>query len=718
MRHRVLDEGRSRVLMHRAGVAAAAHGRLITAIWLVVAALSLLLLPQLHHRLKPPSWEIEGSPSQRAAAMVAQGFPGLGDEQVVLAFDSAQWITPDARYRRAVAATMKALDVRPEVSSVQPMPPLPDQDLRHAYARAGVTGDETVRRQQMDAQRSTAQRAVRRASGGAVTVTLVSTGAMYEELNRSGMDDLRQAEFITVPAGLLILVLGLGAVGAALMPLLVAAAGILASLAVLTGVAALVSIDSTVVTVISTLCLGLGLDYTLLIMLRYRRARADGDDPRTAVGHAMATAGATVAWCALAILLACASLFIVPAPIVRTIAVASMLGTFLTMTAALTLLPALLPRLDRLLGWGRVPWRRGMPSAPRWVAWARHLMRHPWRYVLGVTAVMLLAAAPVVNLRLGMHYERSAIADSDLGRALARMEGDGLANTTMLALPRQEGTARVAMRPLVAALRADPRVAQVSVMDNRRDLTVLSVAERHAPDSVHSVELQEHMHDLARQHLPPGQEMLAAGGAALLADLTEELGTRLWQVLALVLGCSFVLLMVIFRSVLIPVKAICMNLLSIGAAFGLLTLLFQHLGTAGTVNVTLPLLAFTLVFGLSLDYEVFLTHRIAEHYRATGDNTEAVVEGIRHTAHPVTLAAAVMATTFLGLLLTHRTDHQQAGFAVGAAIILDATLIRMVLVPALMRLFGERNWWLPWPRPRRVASAGARPAKDRVAAHR
>ncbi|MFI7134478.1 MMPL family transporter [Nonomuraea sp. NPDC050153] len=688
--------------MTRAGVTIADHGRLVTAIWLAVAALSLVLLPQLQQRLKPPAWEIEGSPSQRATAMLAREFPGLGAERMVLAFDSPRWVASDPRYRRAVAATAGALAARPEIGAVHRMRPLPGQDPRHAYVTAGVSGDEAGRRQRLDTQRAAVRDAVRQASAGAVTVTPVSTSATYEELNRAGIDDLRTAEIVTVPAALLILVLGLGAVGAAVVPLLVAAAAILASLAVLAGIAAPAGVDSTVVTVICTLCLGLGLDYTLLIMLRYRQARAGGDDPRTAVGGAMATAGSTVAWCAVAILLACASLFVVPAPVVRTIAVASMLGTAITMTAALTLLPALLPKLDRLLGWGRLPRRRRAGTTPRWVTWARHLMRRPWRYVLGVTSVMLLAAAPVAGLRLGMHYESSSIAHSDLGRALARMESDGLASTTTLALPRQNGAAPVETRALVAALRADPRVAQVTVMDNGRNLTVLSVVERHAPDSAHSAALQQHMRDLARRHLPPGQETLAAGAAALLADLAEEFRTRLWQVLALVLGCSFVLLMLMFRSLLIPVKAICMNLLSIGAAFGLLTLLFQHVGAAGTVNVALPLLAFTLVFGLSLDYEVFLTHRIAEHHRATGDNTEAVIEGIRHTAHPITLAAAVMATTFFGLLLTHRADHQQAGFAVGAAIILDATLVRMVLVPALMRLFGERNWWLPRLRSRRV----------------
>ncbi|MEU7895590.1 MMPL family transporter [Nonomuraea sp. NPDC049152] len=678
--------------------------------WLVLAAVSLILLPQLARTLKPPTWEVEGSPSQRAAALVARGFPDLGEEQVVMAFASPTWLASAAEYRRTVAAAVHALDARPEVAAVRPLPLLTGQDPRHVYIGFGVAGDEASRRQRVAAQEAAVQSAVRRAAGSAVTVTLVGTSAVYRELNRAGLDDLRRVEIITIPVAMLVLVLGLGAVGAAVVPLLIAAAAMLAGMAALVVAGAMVRIDSAVLTVMATLCLGLGLDYTLLILLRYRQARGAGDGPRVAVVQAVTTAGTTVAWCAMAILLACASLLIVPAPAVRTLALAGMLGTFVTMSAALTLLPALLPFLDRRLSWGRLPWRRTSRAMPGWVAWARHLMRHPWRYALGVAAIMLLAAAPVTDIRLGMHYERAAISHTDTGRGLAQMEGDGLAGTSMLALPRPPGAAPVEIGALAAELRADPRVAMVSVMDNGRDLTVLSIGERHSPDSAASAALHQRIYDLARQVAPTGPRPLVAGATALLADLTAELRTRLWQVLALVLACSFALLLVIFRSVLIPLKAITMNLLSIAAAFGLLTLCFQHASTAGTVDVALPLLAFTIVFGLSLDYEVFLAHRIAEHYRSTGDNTEAVVEGIRHTARPITLAAVVLATTFLGLLFTHRQDHQQAGFAVGAAIILDATLIRMVLVPALMRLFGERNWWLPGPLSRLLPPPVHRPA--------
>ncbi|QYC40108.1 Membrane protein YdfJ [Nonomuraea coxensis DSM 45129] len=696
---------RAPAALGRWGRALARRRRLVAALWLALAAGSAALLPGLTGRLTPPSLEVPGSPSAVAAAVIARGFPGQGTEQVLLAFSSPTLAAREPLYQRTVAAVARALDARPDVGALLPLPPVGGQAERHAYVLAGVLGDEPARQRNLPGQLADARRAALQASGGAVGVTILGVSRAFAQLAHTDLADLRETESRTVPLAGLLLVLGLGALGAAAVPLLVGGAAILTALGALALASRFWPVDSTVLTYTVTMAVGLGLDYTLIILLRYRQARHAGRPPVTAAAHATATAGGTVAWCALAILVTSAALLVVGVPWARSMALAGMLAAGVTAPAALTLAPALLPLLDRRLGWGTLPWRRpGRERSPAWTRGAAHLMRHPVRYATAAVVLLLLAAAPVLHLRTGLHYDRDTLSGTDMGGGLAQLERDGLAGLTSLALPHPPGTPPVDTTALAAALRADPRVSLVSAFDNGRDLTLMLVADRFAPDGEQAAAFQRDLRALAARLLPPGQRVHAVGPAARLADLSAAALTGLWRVLPVVLPASFVLLLVTFRSLLIPLKAVAMNLLCVGATFGLLTLAFQDTGRTPDVNVLLPLVIFTLVFGLSLDYEVFLVHRVHEHYRRTGDNTAAVLHGLRHTARPVTLAAAIMAVTFAGLMFTRRADFQQGGFAVAVAIVLDATLIRMVLVPALMRLLGRHNWWLPGAQRRRNAA--------------
>ncbi|MEV4222189.1 MMPL family transporter [Nonomuraea sp. NPDC049725] len=686
-------------VLARLGAASAAHARLVVAVWLVLAAAAAALVPGLLQRLSPPPLELRGSASAEAAALIARSFPHQGDEQLVLAFDSATLRSRDPRYQRAVAAVVEALHARPDIGGLQPLPSPAQVNPHHAYVMAGVHGDERARQRNLPGQIATAARAARDASGGTVTVALVGVSPVFAELIRADLDDLRRMELVTVPLILFLLVVGLGAAGAVAVPLLVAGGAGLLSLGVLALGGAAIGIDSTLLTATVTICLALGLDYCLLILLRYRQGRREGGGPREAAAHAVATAGSTVCWCATIIMITAACMLIIPAPAVLSMALAAVLAAFLTLTAALTLAPALLVLLDRRLEPTKRLWRRARRDdrPPAWLRMAGHLMRRPGRYALAAALLLLLAAVPALDLRLGLHFDRHTLARTDVGHGLAQMEDDHLANLTLLALPHAPGAGPVDPSALTAALERDPRVTMTGAIDNGRDLTLVTIAGRGAPDSTDAADLVRDIGRTAQESLPAGQRVLMTGAAAMLAEVYDEMRGRAWQVIALVLLASFVLLLITFRSLLIPLKAIAMNLLSVGATLGLVTLCFQGTGSTGDINAAVPLLALTVVFGLSMDYEVFLVHRIAEHYRRTGDNTAAVLHGLRHTARPITLAAAIIAVTFAGLLFTHRHDFQQAGFAVAVAIIIDATLIRMVLVPALMRLLGHRNWWLPRP---------------------
>jgi RND superfamily putative drug exporter len=327
-------------------------------------------------------------------------------------------------------------------------------------------------------------------------------------------------------------------------------------------------------------------------------------------------------------------------------------------------------------------------------------MRHPVAYTLACAGALLVAAAPVTELRLGFDLDRASIAETDFGRGLAHMEADQISSALGVVLPHPAGAPPVDTTALVATLERDARVAFTTSVDNGRDLTIVIVIIRtHIDEPATTALAGQITRQFVRATLPPAQAAFVTGPNVIFSDLMTETTTQLSTVVLLVLGCSMIFLLVTFRSILLPIKAVLMNLLAVTAAFGLLTLATRHLPhlVGSQVNTLIPLLAFTLVFGLSIDYEIFLIHRISEHYHAIGDNTAAVVHGLRHTARPITMAAAVMVITFAALLTADRYHLVQLGLAVAIAITLDATVIRLALVPALMRLLGTRNWWLPAP---------------------
>ncbi|MFC9971176.1 MMPL family transporter [Spirillospora sp. NPDC127200] len=686
------------------GAIAAVRCRMVVLVWLVLVAGALALAPMLLSTLSAPSLRVAGSASAQAADTLRQGFPQLGDEQVVVAFDSPELAADDPAYLHAVSAGLKALSAQPGVRGVQALPPTARQHAGHLYALVGLAGDEAARHRALPAQKAALRTGVARASQGRVTAALVGVSPVFTEVKKADLADLRRSEAIAIPLSLVVLWVGLRSLAAALLSLVMAGV----TTAVSAGALMLahwtlgLQPDILVLTVACSVSLGLGLDYSLLLLLRYRRAVADGEPAFGAVQQATAVAGRTVVWCGLAVVVTACCTFAVRAELLRTLAVPAIIATVVAVAATLTLLPALLA----VVGARIVPRRPVAGSADRaaeggWARWARHLMRHPWPYLALATAVLALAALPALGMRPSMDFDRPSFAHTEAGRGLAQMEGDAAATFIPLVLPHPPGAGPVDTTALITALRADPRISLAIPLDNGRDLTLVTIATVQAADHSGATALLADLHRWGERTLPAGQRMLIAGPTALLADLTGEGLGRLWQVGALVAACSLVLLLLALRSVLLPVKAVAMNVLAAGAALGLTALVFD-----GPVNALLPVAVLTIVFGLSMDYEVFLVHRIAEHHRRSGDNTAAVAHGLQHTARTITLAAAVMIITFAALLTGHRLELRQIGFATAAAVALDVTVIRLMLVPALMQILGHRNWWLPAPLARLLPRAG------------
>ncbi|MFI6517752.1 MMPL family transporter [Spirillospora sp. NPDC050679] len=684
----------------KVGAVVAARRRMVVLLWSVLVAGALALAPMLLGTLSAPSLRVAGSASAQAADTLRQGFPQLGDEQVVIAFDSPELAADDPAYLRAVSAGLTALSAQPGVRGVQVLPPTTRQHVRHLYALAGLAGDEAARHRALPAQEAALRTSVTRASEGRVTAALVGVSPVFAEVKKADLADLRRSEAIAIPLALVVLWVGLRSLAAALLSLVVAAitTAVSAGALMLAHWTLGLQPDILVLTVACSVSLGLGLDYSLLLLLRYRRALADGEPAVRTVRQATAVAGRTVVWCGLAVVVTACCTFAVRAELLRTLAVPAIIATVVAVAATLTLLPALLA----VVGARTVPRRPVAEEAEGgWARWARHLMRHPWPYLLLATGVLALAALPALGMRPSMDFDRPSFAHTEAGRGLARMEGDAAATFIPLVLQHPPGAGPVDTDALITALRADPRVSLAIPLDNGRDMTLVTVATPQAADHPGAAALLADLHRLGERTLPAGQRMLIAGPTALLADLTGEGLGRLWQVGALVVACSLVLLLATLRSVLLPVKAVVMNVLAAGAALGLTALVFD-----GPVNALLPVAVFTIVFGLSMDYEVFLVHRIAEHHRRTGDNTAAVAHGLQHTARTITLAAAVMIVTFAALLTGHRLELRQIGFATAAAVALDVTVVRLVLVPALMQILGHRNWWLPAPLARLLPSTG------------
>ncbi|MFG3507090.1 MMPL family transporter [Streptomyces sp. NPDC047821] len=673
--------------------------------WVVAALAAVLVVPVSLGQLGGTGALLaDGSSSQRAAAIIEERMPALGGEQVVLVFSSQTLTHEDAVYEDAMSSAARAAAAVPGAGHVLAVPHHPQQDARHAYLLVGLRGDAEERLRTIPVLGETARRAVAAGSGGRVAVAVTGATPVLSELIATDMRDLRFVEAVTVPAALALLVFGLGYAGAAMVVLVAAGVGVLVSAGALAALSWAVPVDTMTLVVATTVSLGLGLDYALLLLTRYRQARDEGCAADEAADRAVRTAGRAVLWCAGAVVVTNAALLTVPLELVRTLALAAILATVITAAVATTLLPVLLPVLDPLLSRGRV--RRAGAAAAPWERWARHLMRRPWPYLIGAVVLLGTVAAPAAGLRMGVDLDRASLAHTEAGAALVRMEKDHLANVTLLALPHPPGHGPVDTLELTEALHADPRVTTAIALDNGRDLTVVAVADGIPVDHPEAGTLVDDVHRLAARTLPPGQAVLRGGQSATVADLRHATDRAMWRVALLVLIGAFVLMLVVFRSLLLPVKAIVMNLLSTGAALGLLVVVLGQ-----TVNYGVPLLALTVVFGLSLDYEVFLVHRITELYRKGLTCREAVARGVSSTARPITLAAAVMALVFAGLVTTHRQEIQQLGFLVAVAVLLDATLIRLVVVPALMQLLGHRNWWLPrplarlWPHPQGQARA-------------
>jgi RND superfamily putative drug exporter len=527
-----------------------------------------------------------------------------------------------------------------------------------------------------------------------------------------------QAEFSSEVVGfiaaMIILLIAFGSLLAAGLPLVTAVFGIVTGIAIVGLAVNVIGMPSFSNQAVAMIGIGVGIDYALFIVTRYREGLHEGLTPECATMRAHDTAGRAVLFAGCTVIIAILGLFTIGLDMIRGLAVGISIGVLMTMLAALTLLPAVLgfvgPNIDRL----GLPHRRRAERAGHqsiWYRWSRVIQHRPWPALLISAAVLIVLAVPLFAIRLGFGDAGNQPTDTTVRRSydlISEGFGPGANGLLLLAAETPGGqTDLQALEALSADLNETDGVvfATEPIPNESGDAAIIQVQPTTSPQDKET----GHLVNLLRDDVVPQAvgdstaDVKVGGATAAVVDFSRYTSDRLPWFIGAVLVLSFLLLMVVFRSLLVPLKAVIMNLLSVGAAYGILVAVFQWgwgssllgVGREGPIDAWIPMMLFAVIFGLSMDYEVFLLSRIREEYDRTHDNATAVANGLAATARVITAAAAIMFFVFMSFVLGSDRSLKMFGFGLAMAVLLDATVVRLVLVPATMELLGDRNWWLP-----------------------
>ncbi len=706
-------------LTERAARASSRHPWRVLALWLVVlvaavGTIGTLLGSALEGEIAITS-ETE---SKRADKLLAEGFPPPPPEQdvtEVVVVRSERGSVEDAGFARIVRQLETELrragatNVISFSGSGDERLVSPDRDATQLLVGLGPDADaERVKPLIALVQTLDEEPGIAAAMTGEWT-----SDADFEQLSQ---DDLRTGElFFGGPAALVILLLVFGAVVAGLVPLAIAIASIVGALALTAIVGQAFPLSMFTVNMLTGMGLALGIDYSLFVLSRFREERARGREKLDAIAAAASTASRAVLFSGIAFILAMTGMLLVPSTILRSLAAGAILVAVVSIVAALTLLPAVLSLLGDRVNALRIPYfgRAAVgPSESRfWSRIVSGVMRRPALSLALAAALLVAAALPALTLAVG------SAGPSTLPDRFESKQGFLLLNEEFpsagvdpvhIAVSGDVGSAeaRAAIERLEAEAGRQPIFGEPAVETNEAG-NLARISLPIGGDSI-AEEATEAVRDLRANVVPRAfagidAEVAVGGATAEEIDYHDTMSSWLPIVFAFVLGLSFILLTIAFRSIVVAAKAIVMNLLSVGAAYGLLVLVFvEGVGNglfgfeqADAVEAWVPLFLFAVLFGLSMDYQVFLLSRIRERYSQTGDNDAAVAFGVGSTARLITGAALIIIAVFWGFAMGDLIMFQQMGFGVAVALLIDATIVRSVLVPATMKLLGKRNWYLP-----------------------
>jgi RND superfamily putative drug exporter len=671
------------------------RGRMVLA-WIAVLAAVVAFAPMVAGEFGV-DYSTPGSESKAAADLLADRFPGSSGDTI-----DVVWQAPAGARAPAVQATMERfLAQASRLEGVgAPDPAQISPDGRTAVARLQLD------RPSWDVPNETGTELIAMAEAAGRDGLQVEVGGAIEE-------EGAPPELMGFLAAALILLVAFGSVVAAGLPLATALVGVGISATLIGVVAAVLDVPDWATAVAGLLGIGVGIDYALLILTRFRAALADGADRRAATVEAVRTAGRSVLVAGTTVVISILGLFLVGVSSLGGVAVAASLAVLVVMVAAVTLLPALLayagPRVDRLRipGLGRGSRHGdGSPAA----RWSRLVQRRPWPAAVAGTVILLVLAAPALGLRLGFPDAGNNPADSTTRRAydlLSEGFGPGANGPLFLAADLERPDARAGLTALAGRLREERGVVSVGAprINAAGNAAILTVVPASSPQDSATSDLVHRLRDdvLPQATAGSGITVFVGGTTAAFVDDSELVSSRLPLFVAGVVGLSLLFILAVFRSPLVALKAGVMNLLSVGAAYGVLALFAEGTWAGGLLGIdtdtpvpsAIPVIMFAILFGLSMDYEVFLLSRVREEFLKHGDTSRAVVDGVAKTARVITAAAAIMVVVFLAFVFSAEVFLKLMGVGMAAAILVDATIVRMVLVPAVMQLLGRATWWIP-----------------------
>ncbi|MER7752605.1 MMPL family transporter [Kitasatospora sp. NPDC097643] len=716
----------------RLGASAARHPWRVIAAWLVAATLAVLAAVAFGGRTAD-SMTAPGLDSQRAAELIKRagtGQEGMTAQVVVTPLDGATTFFDHDSARTALTRLQTEVERLPHVLGTSDPAGALDAGGDTAVRGGLVSVDgriAVVRVQYPDQSRLSAEDLDALVDLGdrlraELPLRIEMGGSLFYAFSDP---DGGASELIGLLAAATILFLAFGSLVAAALPIGMAVFGLTVGVATMTVLAGVTDVPAFAPVLGSMVGLGVGIDYALFVLARHREYLARGLDPREAAGRAVATAGRPVVFAGGTVVVSILGLAVANVPFMTVGGLAVSIVVLTMVVASVTLLPAFLgaagPRLARAgrIGralqtrkLGRLARRRdpaaGAAHAAGWRRWIGHVSQHPVPYAAGAAGLLLTATLPVFGLRVGLPDDGSLPHSRTERRAYDLVaEGFGPGTNGPLVIAAEPNGDPGVLDRLVATVAADPGIASVAPthIDRATGIATLVVFPTTSPQDKATADTIARLRtDVLPTAIGHGPARAHVGGAAAsLSDVGQRTSQRLPVFVAAVLAMSFLLLMLVFRSILVPLKAVLLNLLSIGAAYGIMVAVFQWgwggalIGLEATVPIVsfIPMFLFAILFGLSMDYEVFLLSRVREEYLRTGDNGTAIVEGVSRTARIITSAALIMVAVFLSFAVAEDPSAKMFGLGLAAAIFIDATVVRMVLVPATMTLLGRTNWWLP-----------------------
>jgi RND superfamily putative drug exporter len=681
--------------------------RLVLALW-IAGLIVLTLVAQAVPGQFSDRFGSGHSESDRVQSILQQAFPSRAGDTGNVVFQTSQPVTSPSS-EAAIGRVVSQLQPLPHVSAVRSpfAPGAANQISSNGHIAYAIVQFDS---QTVDLPKDAAQKVVDTARASAAPGFNVQLGGA--PIDKAVQASPGASEAVGILAAIIIMLIAFGSVIAMGLPILIALFGIGAGVAIIDVISHAVTVPSFGTQLAGMIGLGVGIDYALLVVTRHRRALVDGMAPREAIALSLATSGRAVLFAGSTVVISLLGLLVMNLPFMYGLSFGAIAAVALVMIGTLTLLPAMLGfaglAIDRL----RVPSRAhsGPQRPPVSFRWSRVVQRRPWPAAIAALATLVVLIVPLFSMNLAFTDDGNgppSLTTTQAYDLLAEGFGPGANGPLVLAAQMPGAAGRPTVERLATQLRTTPGVAQVAppafnAADNTAVITVIPTT------SPQDNATQSLVHNI-RDNVAPtvtsasGVHVLVGGVTAAAVDAANYMSGRLPWVIGGVVVVSFLLLMAVFRSLVIPLKAAAMNLLSVGAAFGVIVAIFQWgwlgsvigINRTGPIDPWIPLMLFTILFGLSMDYEVFLLSRIREEWRRTGENATAVADGLAKTARVITAAAAIMVCVFASFVIGDVRVLKVFGLGLAVAVFIDATIVRMVLVPAVMELLGKANWWFP-----------------------